>query len=174
MQRYPSKIFGISGDDIMYNTVPPVHHDGQPRRRRPLRRDRVDLDKFHRELELIDPTTVLNQDTNCEVDIFCNIMYETARDSPINDVISEGPRNDRWHYILNSNDDKLLWKAVDWNGGINQKTLQCPSDNDFKENLECLLNPERVPELNVSDFQTDLYIPVPLTLMRYLMLLTNS
>ena len=91
---------------------------------------------------------------------FCNILYETVRDSPINSTISEGPRNDRWQYILNSNDDKLLWKAVDWNGGINQKTLQCPSDNDFKENLECLLNPEGVPELIVSDFQTDVYIPV--------------
>ena len=48
---------------------------------------------------------------------------------------------------------------MDWNGGINQKTLQSPNDNDFKENLECLLNPEGVPELNVSDYQTDVYIP---------------
>ena len=49
---------------------------------------------------------------------------------------------------------------MDWNGGINLNTLQCPGDNDFKENLECLLNPEGVPELNVSDFQTDVYIPM--------------
>ena len=72
-----------------------------------------------------------------------------ARQSMILFLISDCPRKDRWQYILNSNTDKLLWKAVDWNGGINQKTLQCTNDNDFKENLECLLNPEGVPELNV-------------------------
>ena len=40
------------------------------------------------------------------------------------------------------------------------KALQSPNDNDLKENLECLLNPEGVPELNVSDYQTDVYILV--------------
>ena len=145
---------------VLHNTVPPGEHDGQPRRRRPLRGDSIDFNDFQRKLELKDPTGLPNQDMNCAIDTFCNIMYDTARDSPINDIISEVPRDNRWQYILNSNDDKLLWKAVDWNGGINQKTLQCPNDNDFKENLECLLNPEGVPELNVSDYQTDVYIPV--------------
>ena len=57
-------------------------------------------------------------------------MYETTRDPPIKDIIFDFPRNDRWQFMLNSNDNKSLWKAVDGNGGINQKTFQCPGDND--------------------------------------------
>ena len=90
---------------VLHNTAPPGQHDGQPRRRSPLRRDSIDFDGFQRKLELIDPKGIQNKDMNCAVDTFCNILYETARDSPINYVFSEVPHDNIWQYILNSNDD---------------------------------------------------------------------
>ena len=43
---------------------------------------------------------------------------------------------------------------------LDNVTLQHPSDHEFRENLESLLNPEDTTELNPSDYVSDIYIPV--------------
>ena len=65
----------------------------------------------------------------------------------------------RWQYILDSTDDKLLWKSVNWNGDINSDVSETPPDDTFKEHLESLLNPDGAETLCPTDYVSDVYIP---------------
>ena len=84
-------------------------------------------------------------------------MYDAARESPVtcnedNVVLHDN----RWRNILNSKDDILLWRSIDWNGVLNNDTLQRPSDTEVKDHLETLLNPEGISELDPSEYVTDI------------------
>ena len=146
---------------VLYSTMPAPPGDDWPRRRHPLNRDRIDLNEFQRKSDLIDPSEFLNMDIYLSNDSFCNSMYDAALESPVTCNDDDAVLHDnRWRNILNSKDDKLLWRSIDWNGVLNNDTLQRPSDTEFKDHLETLLNPEGISELDPSEYVSDIYVPV--------------
>ncbi|KAK4327795.1 hypothetical protein Pmani_001743 [Petrolisthes manimaculis] len=38
----------------------------------------------------------------------------------------------RWKQILDSEDPKLIWKSINWKGGITQENEKKPEDDQFK------------------------------------------
>ena len=77
--------------------------------------------------------------------------------------------NPRWKKILDSNDNKLVWGAINWKGGVSSTDCSRPSDNGFKIHFEGLLNPNNVIPDDSKEISTEgtPYIPVlddPITL----------
>jgi hypothetical protein len=58
----------------------------------------------------------------------------------------------RWKSLLESNDSKILWKAINWNGCLKEM----PSDNEFRDHFEALLNPPVSPAIEVPE---SIYVP---------------
>jgi hypothetical protein len=67
---------------------------------------------------------------------------------------------ERWKNILDTNDPKQLWQAIDWSGNYSRpaKSDNVPSDTDFAHYFTELLNPEDVRD--VSCPYTNVYIPI--------------
>ena len=60
-------------------------------------------------------------------------MYDAARESQVTCNDDDAVLHDnRWRNILNSKEDRLLWRGIDWSGVLNNDTLQRPSDTAFK------------------------------------------
>ena len=60
-------------------------------------------------------------------------MYDAARESQVICNDDDAVLHDnRWRNILNSKEDRLLWRGIDWSGVLNNDTLQRPSDTEFK------------------------------------------
>ena len=72
------------------------------------------------------------------------------------------PNKSRWNRILESNDDKALWLAINWNGQYMamDKAEMKPSTEAFKEHFEAILNPESLQELNFEHVHSDVNVPV--------------
>ena len=67
----------------------------------------------------------------------------------------------RWQRILQSNDARILWKAVGWDGSVSwNQNLDKPSDECFKSHFESLLNPTKVELMSFSYVNSKVYIPV--------------
>ena len=68
----------------------------------------------------------------------------------------------RWERLLENNDDRNNWKAINWKGEFehsNQDEL-CPSDTEFKENYERCYNPPMSQRLRPDDYATNVNIPI--------------
>ena len=87
-------------------------------------------------------------------------MYDVAKDCKVDSVDNDTQYDNRWKNILMSNDDKLLRKAIDWNGAMNINVHQRPSDDEFKVHLESLFNPERTSELDPAAYVSDIFVPI--------------
>ena len=69
----------------------------------------------------------------------------------------------RWAALVESNDHRTLWKAISWNGAIDNNGLEgTPSDSAFKDHFEQLLNPGDEPPFSMPP-ETDLNMYVPVT-----------
>lgn len=47
----------------------------------------------------------------------------------------------RWKNLLDSKDSKLIWKSINWKGGVEQERVNPPKDEQFKVHFENLSNP---------------------------------
>ena len=65
----------------------------------------------------------------------------------------------RWKRLIENNDSRTIWKAINWKGDINEKDIVQPADEKFKLHFENLLN---MNQTNYSEIQLDNcpYIPV--------------
>ena len=73
---------------------------------------------------------------------------------------SEWGNKEKWTKLLRENDQKKIWKSINWDGSINEIQADSPTDLEFKQHFEQLLNPkesENEESLDVSDAP---YIPV--------------
>ena len=70
--------------------------------------------------------------------------------------------NPRWKRVLDSNESKVIWKAINWKGGVNETDVTQPSDLDFKTHFENLLNPPNDTQstLDDSELENAPYIPL--------------
>ncbi len=74
--------------------------------------------------------------------------------------VKDGSATERWERLLRSNDNKAIWRAIAWNGSLDNTTKDRPSDELFKEHMETLLNPSDVEHLSSEVATTSVYIPV--------------
>ena len=49
--------------------------------------------------------------------------------------------SNRWKKIFEMKDNRMMWKAIGWNGEPKEESSQAPSDLEFKIHFEELLNP---------------------------------
>lgn len=70
------------------------------------------------------------------------------------------PQQERWIRLIRSSDDRTIWKAIGWNGSIEECQQEAvPSDTEFKDHFESLLD---VGNHNVLSIDTEgcPYIPL--------------
>ena len=118
--------------------------------RKSLSYKKIDADKFVRTLNLIDPPQLMQES---DIDAALSSGYETIINTAKN-CMRETQRatgdwretESTWARIMHSNDNKLLWKSINWKGSLEIENKERPSDNNFKEHVEKLLNPENIPD----------------------------
>ena len=69
---------------------------------------------------------------------------------------------DSWERLLSSRDDAQIWKAIDWGGKIDLDRVDEnePTDQQFKEYFEEILNPVDTPNYDYSELETDVSVPI--------------
>lgn len=92
-----------------------------------------------------------------------DVLYECASASRIT-VASPDPDTalSRWERLLANNDEAQVWRAINWHGEVNHtpsQTASVPTDQQFKEYFEEILNPENVDPID-DDLHSNVYIPV--------------
>ena len=113
-----------------------------------------------------DPTFAIDQDYNTLAKEFSDLLYSTitqSKEAPLHTEQPPDPSTNRWERIMNCCDDGMLWKAIDWKGQFNpvqnSDAEHQPSESQFQEHLEKLLNPsDDAITTNLSDYHTT--IPV--------------
>ena len=103
--------------------------------------------KFSERLQELEPP-VITEDTS--VDALCtefsDTVYRCASSSklPPPDPCSMTTQSNlsRWQRIIECDDPKMLWRAIDWKGEFNPAPeKEKPSDLEFQAHIERLLNP---------------------------------
>ena len=158
--QLPRRANQLGDHSVLHSTAPVPPGDVRPRSRRALPCDNIDLESFSHKLEQTDPRDLLDTDVSSSIESFCDSTYDVDKDCKVDSVDNDTQYANRWKNILMSNDDKLLWKAIDWNGAMNINVPQRPSDDEFKVNLESLFNLEGTSELDPADYVSDIYVPV--------------
>ena len=78
-------------------------------------------------------------------------IYQCASDSIMEtEVPSQEETQPRWQRIIDSQSEKLLWQAINWKGEITTTPTDAPPDEQFKEHLEELRNPDQLEEVDFS------------------------
>ena len=93
--------------------------------------------------------------------IVYNIASQCRTQEPTDATIRPSSNN-RWKQLLEDDDTRALWKAIQWNGTIaNNDPTNTPSDEAFKEHFEKLLNPPQSTLPNDEQADTPpVYLPV--------------
>ena len=138
----------------------------QPKRKRPIRHTQVNQISF---VDSLDPNVcdrVLSCNTiDDSISYFTNTLYDTAKENiarNIHNAFASIPGNSRWQKIMNSNDDKALWRAINWKGefGDSRNAGADPTCEAFQQHLETVLYPGDTKPILETDYNTDMYLPV--------------
>ena len=141
----------------------------------PLCPDNIDHIPFQQALQNCDPVALIDLENSNDdaIKSFCDNLYDFAKLNPHHQGIPPGEdeRNEdevpyttsaasHWQRIMSSSNDKALWKAIIWQGSVDECTGDSPPDGDFKTHLETITNPDNTEELNPNDYNTNVYVPV--------------
>ena len=102
--------------------------------------------QFSEQLDDMEPPAIAEDtsvDALCEE--FSDTIYKCASTSkkPPPDTSTAQPHLSRWQRIIDCDDPKVLWRAIDWKGEFNPAPEKDkPSDLEFQAHIERLLNPE--------------------------------
>ena len=66
----------------------------------------------------------------------------------------------KWTRLMKCNDLRKIWKAIGWDGGLDEEVSSSPTDEEFKIHFEELLNPENLEESEIIDVSDSPYIPI--------------
>ena len=89
------------------------------------------------------------------IEIFTHKMSSLLKQNKVKRqvVIKEWGNEGRWKRLLDSNDPKKIWKSIDWNGNLqNNDNEKAPSDLEFKEHFEKLLDQKEQSEDQTVEF----------------------
>ena len=79
---------------------------------------------------------------------FSDLIYQcatTCKSAP--EPTPQSPDLSRWQRIIDCDDPKLLWRAIDWRGEFDPSPeKEKPTDEEFQGHLEQLLNPENLDD----------------------------
>ena len=95
------------------------------------------------------------------VESLYNALQPVRREQNVCSNNRESEEVNRWLRLVNNNDDKGIWKAINWKGEIsNNNETNRPSDEEFKTHFEQLLNPPGVALEADIDEQSVHTIPI--------------
>ena len=111
----------------------------------PVTYKRLDRELFVEKMSAINPTFA-TQDYETLANDFSNLVYSTSQECKLPPPAEQNydPASTRWQRIMECHDDNVLWKAIDWKGQFNPENHDNdaqPSESEFQEHLEKLLNP---------------------------------
>ena len=145
--------------------------EGVPRCKRQIKSVDVDAVAFTTHLESIDPPDVTSLDIEDSSQQFSDAMYfgaksclKRAREKSCPRITSNNSELDRWKSIVKCDDEKLLWKAINWRGEVNFQHVdeEKPPDDAFKTHLENLFYPDGSEPLSTHELLEDYNTSVPL------------
>jgi hypothetical protein len=136
-------------DAVTHNDQITIRQD-QHMQRRPIRMSQLDRARIEEALRRTEPPTTDFQDINQLAETTTNTLYNIAQEFRKTTPNESNARNatnethtesNRWRELLEKDDPKELWKAIGWNGTVNEAPhADTPSDDDFKNHFEELLN----------------------------------
>ena len=138
---------------------------GGPSRGPPLQR--VDEAAFRESMQSNTPPDLDLSVENID-EIVMNLNYilnqaaRASRPAPSHDGPRWDPQQDRWTRIIQTGDDRSIWRAIGWNGCLASSADlhgDRPSDIEFKSHFEALFNAETHNALTV-DVEDAPYIPL--------------
>jgi hypothetical protein len=125
----------------------------------------IDINTFQE--MLAEPLKMQNQDVDEAWATIAEQLYGTCEKSVKTEKRKSGATriknaNERWSRLVYGKDDKGLWRAINWDGSFNNqsKTKITPSDAEFKEHFNQLLNPSGERGTLKIPANHTLYIPV--------------
>ena len=123
-----------------------------------------DVDKVrlrHRLELLIPPVIEYDNIDNCVTWLNINIFESTLACITKNNSAWGTKEVNRWNRLLNSNDPKYIWNAIDWKGKMSlNESKETPSADDFKVHFEHLLFNSNMISLDTIDTSASPYIPL--------------
>ena len=141
-------------------TWPLANHDKLPRTQ-PSRK--VNMVNFNNFMANNPPPALPEFNIEIALNESFKIISEGAKNSRLyatgNDTNSWEYSHPRWKRLVENNDSKTIWKAINWKGDINEKDTVKPADEHFKFHFENLLNIDQ-PDCSEIQFQNSPYIPV--------------
>ena len=147
-----------------------IHQVESPHCKPPIKMPRIDLTKFQNILpnpDQFDEEMERNMTTTDMLnESIADTVYKCIKESTLKiqnpEYVSPLNSTQRWRNILNENDSKKLWSAINWKGKWDKSDHQTdkPSDKEFCNHFEELLNP--IETRNIPQYQpiTNRYIPV--------------
>ena len=136
-----------------------------PKSNKPIMYRNINQSSFLCQLETCDIPVIpcdISPDTNVICEKFASILYQcsvNSREYKPKENINVNETN-RWKRILDSNDSKVLWQAINWNGHYDEKSVtDRPADSEFQEHLEELLCPTDTDITNLTE-NSDIEIPI--------------
>ena len=136
----------------------------KPLSKQPVNYYRINHEMFSQKMSVVNPTLATTQDYEALANDFSELLYSTAQEGRMPPPVEPtyDPESSRWKRIMDCSDDGLLWKAIDWKGQFNPGNHDSepqPSELEFQEHLEKLLNPrgERIT-VDLSEYHTTIPI----------------
>ena len=115
----------------------------------------------HRLELLIPPVIEYDNIHNCVIWLNINIFESTLACITNNNSVWETKEVNRWNRLLNSNDPKYIWNAIDWKGKMSlNESKEISSADYFKVHFEHLLFNSNMVSLDTIDTSASPYIPL--------------
>ena len=124
----------------------------------------IDPNEFQTALQNFDLPSLHNIEDAATM--VADVLYKCSVAAKHKDAVAHHPRispeQNRWKRIMDTNDDKMLWNAINWRGEYmaDNTSAEWPSDAEFQQHLEDLLNPPDADLLQDDSVTSDVYVPI--------------
>ena len=141
--------------------------DKSSRCRKPVPFMNIDTEKFVTTINALNvPTIDQVQDPDDMAEWLAEALYNCASQSrqvnPRGQIQTLDPMLPRWQRILECEDSRTLWQAIDWRGQFSSAPKQeMPTEHEFQQHMEMLLNPPAGEEGNARQM-ADYEVNIPL------------
>ena len=88
-------------------------------------------------------------------------MYEASKKAKIvrNQSVTNVNRTNRWQWLRNEKDSKLIWRVINWNGTFDRILKTQPSDDEQANYFKTLFETRVTDNLDINT-QPSTYIPI--------------
>ena len=168
LQLRTDRLSGLDPDDLVIRAADlGVHDHNIPNQRsRQIKWTSVDPAAFSTYMETNGPPDTTNYENIDSVfeeadgivrNGLVRSTWQTRHNAP--PAENDGTNTDRWQALADNNDSRKLWQNINWNGTVSDDSgnKDQPSDDQFRDHFENLLNPPRVDRFPVISGP---YIPI--------------